>query len=110
MDSERGFLWAVMLTVSTVLSGGEAVEVFDMDEMRGASTLNASVIRDWHIVEGDPTPRQELIEITVTLHDATGVLFEERSALPTNLVSASLSHLVESHGTSPSHHVVPEYL
>ena len=65
-----------MLTVSTVLYGGEAVERFDMDEMRDGSTLNASVIKDWHIVEGDPTTRQKLIEITITIHDATGVLFD----------------------------------
>ena len=40
------------------------------------STLNASAIKDWHIVKGDSTTRQYLIEITITLHDAKGVLFD----------------------------------
>ncbi len=65
MNSARSFLWAVMLTVSTVLYGGEAVELFNMDAMRDASTLNVEVIKDWHVVEGNPATRQKLIELTV---------------------------------------------
>jgi len=41
------------------------VELFDMAAMRDPSTLDVSVIKDWHLVDGRAPSRQKVIEITV---------------------------------------------
>ena len=40
-------------------------KLFDMDEIRDASTLAVEVIKDWHVVEGNPTTRQKCVTIRV---------------------------------------------
>ena len=42
-----------------------AVQLFDMDAIRDASTLDATVIQDWHVVDGRTPSRQKVVEITV---------------------------------------------
>ena len=42
-----------------------AVQLFDMDAIRDASTLDATVIEDWHVVDGRTPSRQKVVEITV---------------------------------------------
>ncbi|MHC5191375.1 MAG: carboxylesterase family protein [Planctomycetota bacterium] len=39
--------------------------LFDMDEIRDASTLAVEVIKDWHVVEGNPSTRQKCVTIRV---------------------------------------------
>ncbi len=47
------------------VTGVFAETYFNMKEMRDASTLKVSVIKDWHAVGGPAPTRQKVIEITV---------------------------------------------
>lgn len=40
-------------------------KLFDMDEIHDVSTLAVEVIKDWHVVEGNPPTRQKCVTIRV---------------------------------------------
>jgi hypothetical protein len=46
-------------------SGNAKVKLFDMKEIRDPTTLNTTIIKDWHTVKGRTTTRQKTVEITV---------------------------------------------
>ena len=56
----------VMLIVGALCVPCSAeTKLFDMDEIRDASTLAVEVIKDWHVVEGNPSTRQKCVTIRV---------------------------------------------
>lgn len=59
--------WSLILVAGyDALSGEQSeVELFDIAAMRDPSTLDAAVVRDWHVVDGRTRSRQKVVEITV---------------------------------------------
>jgi hypothetical protein len=47
------------------MTGFSAETYFNMKEIRDPSTLNVSVVKDWHAVGGETATRQKVVEITV---------------------------------------------
>jgi len=60
-------LWSLTPVIGSDALSAEQnrIELFDMTAIRDSSTLDVSVIRDWHVVEGRTPSRQKLVEITV---------------------------------------------
>ena len=65
MIQAQRYLLLALLSLSTALSTNAAGSLFNVAEMYDASTLEVSVIKDWHTVDGEWPTRQKVIEITV---------------------------------------------
>jgi len=57
--------FVVALSNDATRAEAAKIELFDMDAMRDASTLKATVVKDWHAVGGETPSRQKIIDITV---------------------------------------------
>ena len=55
----------VLLIPFRVFSSSSQDSIFDMDEIRDASTLKSEILQDWHIVNGLVSTRQKSITISV---------------------------------------------
>ena len=55
----------VLLIPFRVFSSSSQYSIFDMDEIRDASTLKSEILQDWHIVNGLVSTRQKSITISV---------------------------------------------
>lgn len=56
---------ALSLNAPAAIADSSKTELFDMDAIRDASTLDVEIIQDWHPVGGEVPTRQKLVAINV---------------------------------------------
>lgn len=64
MPLTNSFLSAA-IAILFIASESPAMDVFDMEAIRDASTLEIEVLQDWHVVQGRVATRQKLVTINV---------------------------------------------
>ncbi len=54
-----------LISDNAISAEDKKVKLFDMVAIRDSSTLDVSVVKDWHVVDGQVSSRQKVVEITV---------------------------------------------